>query len=86
LTNELERIRILEGKISKVVAYINKITAENQKLKHQIKDFKSDKRDFDEQIKKTEKFSEIIEKYGTEREMLKEKIEIIIKQIDDTGI
>ena len=48
MTNELDRIRILEGKISKVVAYINQITTENQKLKQQIKDLKSDKRDFDD--------------------------------------
>jgi regulator of replication initiation timing len=37
LTSEIERIKILEGKIGHVIEYIGKLTAENDKLKQQLK-------------------------------------------------
>jgi len=86
LTSELERIKILEGKISHIVNYVNNLTSENKKLKQQVKELKSEKRNFEEQIKKTGKFSEEIKKYESEREILKDKIEAIINQIDEIGI
>jgi len=86
LTSELERIKILEGKISQVVNYVNRLTTENLKLKQQLKELKSEKRDVEEQIKKAEKVDQEMKKYESEREILKDKIEEIISQIDKIGI
>ena len=38
MTSELERIKILEGKIGQVVDHIHKLTTENEKLKQQLKE------------------------------------------------
>jgi SMC interacting uncharacterized protein involved in chromosome segregation len=86
LTSELERIKILEGKISQVVEYINKLTSENEKLKQLIKDLKAEKKEMDEQAKKAGKLDEDLKRYESEREILKQKIEAIISQIDQLGI
>ena len=42
MTSELERIKILEGKISQIVEYINKLLSENKRLKKNIKEFKEE--------------------------------------------
>lgn len=86
MTSELERIKILEGKISRVVDYINKLIAENERLKHQIKGLRSEKKDYEEKVKRAEKFNEVIKKYEDEREILQGKIEAIINQISEVGI
>jgi predicted nucleic acid-binding Zn-ribbon protein len=86
LTSELERIKILEGKISHVVDYVNRLTSENQKLKQQIKEVKSAKRNVEEQVKKAEKVDQEMKKYESEREILRDKIEAIMEQIDKIGI
>ncbi len=86
MTSELERIKILEGKVSQVVEYINKLLSENTKLKQQLKDLKTEKKDFDDQAKKMEKLDEELEQFTGERKLLKEKIEAIIGQIDQVGI
>jgi FtsZ-binding cell division protein ZapB len=86
LTSELERIKILEGKVSQVVEYINKLLSENAKLKQQLKDLKSEKKDFDDQTKRLEKLDEELKQFTGERKLLKEKIEAIIGQIDQVGI
>jgi FtsZ-binding cell division protein ZapB len=86
LTTELERIKILEGKISQVVDYIHKLTAENDKLKQQIKDFRTEKKDFDEQNRKIARLEEDVKKYEGERDAVKGKIEAIITQIDQLGL
>ena len=44
MTSELERLKILEGKISQVVDYINKLTGENDRLKQQLKELKVEKK------------------------------------------
>jgi len=86
LTTELERIKILEGKISQVVEYINTLSTENEKLKQQVKELRTDKTKVDEQAKKLVKLDEEIKKYEDEREIIKGKIEAIINQIDQLGI
>jgi FtsZ-binding cell division protein ZapB len=86
LTSELERIKILEGKVSQVVEYINKLLSENAKLKQQIKQLKAEKKDFDDQTKKLEKLDGELKQFTGERKLLKEKIETIIGQIDQVGI
>jgi len=86
LTSELERIKILESKISQVVDYINNIVAENTKLKQQLKELRLEKKDLSEQAKKIEKLSMSVTQYEKEREAVKEKIETIINQINKIGI
>jgi FtsZ-binding cell division protein ZapB len=86
LTSELERIKILEGKVSQVVEYINKLLNENARLKQQLKELKAEKKDFDDQAKKIEKLDGELKQFTGERKLLKEKIEAIIGQIDQVGI
>lgn len=86
MTSELERIKILESKISQVVDYINNIVAENTKLKQQLKELRLEKKDLSEQAKKIEKLSMSVTQYEKEREAVKEKIETIINQINKIGI
>ena len=86
MTSELERIKILEGKISHVISYVNKIADENEKLKLQIKELKADKKNYAEQAKKNEFLNESLKKFEEEREVIKEKVDTIIEQIDQLGI
>jgi seryl-tRNA synthetase len=86
LTNELERIKILEGKIAHVIDYINKLSAENEKLRQQTKDLRAEKKDMEELIKRAGKLDEDVKRYENERELIKGKIETIINQIDKLGI
>lgn len=86
MTSELERIKILEGKISHIADFINKLLNENEKLKQQLKELKSEKRNFAEQEKITGKLEEDLKTCEKEREVIKERIETIITQIDQIGI
>lgn len=86
MTTELERIKILEGKISQVVDYIHKLTAENDKLKSQIKELRAEKKDFEDQNRKIARLDEDVKKYESERDAVKGKIEAIINQIDQLGL
>ncbi|MBS3819364.1 hypothetical protein KGY73_07660 [bacterium] len=86
MTTELERIKILEGKISQVSNYINNLVAENEKLKKQVNELKSEKKNLEEQAKKTQELDQNIKDYQEEREIIKNKIETIINQIDKLGI
>ena len=58
MTTEIDRIKILEGKISQVVEYINKLSAENDKLRQQLKELKTDKKEFEEQGRKVVRLDE----------------------------
>lgn len=82
MTSELERIKILEGKISQVVDFLNKTVTENERLKEQLKELKTEKKGLVEKEKKVEQLTESIKKYESEREVIKEKIESLINQID----
>ncbi len=86
MTTELERIKILEGKISQVVDYIHKLTAENDKLKSQLKELRAEKKDFEDQNRKIARLDEDVKKYESERDAVKGKIEAIINQIDQLGL
>jgi len=86
LTSELERIKILESKVTQVVDYINKLLKENEKLKQQVKELKTEKKDFEDQVKRTEKLDEELKRYAQDRKIMKEKIETILAQIDQVGI
>lgn len=86
MTSELERIKILESKVTQVVDYINKLIKENERLKQQIKELKTEKKDFEDQVKRTEKLDEDLKRYAQDRKIMKEKIETILDQIDQVGI
>ena len=86
MTSEIERIKILEAKISHVVNYINKILSDNEKLKQQVKELRVENKEFEGQVGKAHKLDENLKKYHKEREVIKEKIETIIGQIDQLGI
>lgn len=86
MTSEMERITILEGKIGQIIEYINRLTNENEKLRQQVKELKANLKDYDEQAKKLARLQEEMEKYRGEREMLKEKVEALINQIDKLGL
>jgi len=86
LTSELERIKILESKVTQVVDYINKLLKENENLKQQVKELKTEKKDFEGQVKRAEKLDEDLKKYEQDRKLMKEKIETILGQIDQVGI
>ncbi len=86
MTSELERLKILEGKISQVVDHINKLVSENDRLKQQLKELKIDKKSFEEQAKRAEAIDQNLKKYEEEREIIKGKIEQIITKIDELEI
>ena len=86
MTSELERIKILEGKISQVVDYLNRLVAENEKLKSQIKELKASNKALSETEKRADQLGESLKKYENEREVIKEKIETLINQIDQLGL
>ena len=86
MTTELERIKILEGKISQVVEYISKLIAENEKLKAQIKDLKMENKNYIEKAKRTDSLDESVKKLEKDREVLKQKIDTIIEQIYKIGV
>jgi len=86
LTSELERIKILEGKIGQVVDHIHKLTAENEKLRQQLKESKTEKKEREDGARKLAKMDEDMKRYEGEREVLKGKIEAIIGQIDKLGL
>lgn len=86
MTSELERLKILEGKISHVVDYINKLLSENERLKQQVKELKVEKKGYEDQAKKVEKADQDLKRYEEEREIIKGKIETIITKIDELAI
>ena len=86
MTSELERLKILEGKISQVVDYINKIVGENDRLKQQLKELKVEKKSMEEQAKRADKIDQDLKKFEEEKAAMKGKIELIIKKIDELEI
>ncbi len=86
MTSELERIKILEAKISQVIDFIKKITAENDRLKDQVKELRSDRKEYEEAAKRSSRLEESVKKYEEEREALRARIEAIIKEIDQLGL
>ncbi|MCJ7680139.1 MAG: hypothetical protein MUP70_05390 [Candidatus Aminicenantes bacterium] len=86
MTSEMERIKILEGKISHVVSYVQSVLAENEKLKKTIGELQSNFKTMESKAGEAEKLDQNLKKYEKEREVLKEKIETIIGQIDQLGI
>jgi SMC interacting uncharacterized protein involved in chromosome segregation len=86
VSTELDRMKILETKISHVLEYINRLSSENEKLKQQIKDLRVEKKDMEELAKRAGKLDEDLKRYENERDLVRGKVEAIIGQIDKLGI
>jgi SMC interacting uncharacterized protein involved in chromosome segregation len=86
MTTELDRMKILEGKISHIIEFVNKLTAENDKLKAQIKELRVEKKDMEELARRAGKLDEDLKRYENERELIKTRIEAVIGQIDKLGL
>jgi SMC interacting uncharacterized protein involved in chromosome segregation len=86
VSTELDRMKILETKISHVLEYITKLSAENEKLKQQIKDLRVEKKDMEDLAKRAGKLDEDLKRYENERDLVRGKVEAIIGQIDKLGI
>ncbi|MBN2207022.1 MAG: cell division protein ZapB [Candidatus Aminicenantes bacterium] len=86
MTTELERIKILETKVSQVLEYVQKLTADNDRLKQLVKELKGEKKECEDQLKKLVKMDEEVKRYEAEREALRGKIEALISQIDQIGL
>lgn len=85
MSNEIDRLKILEGKISGVIEHVHRLTAENDKLRQAVKDLKSERKDGEELARKIAKLDGDVKRYENEREEIKGKIEAIISQIDKLG-
>ncbi|MBD3208485.1 MAG: cell division protein ZapB [Candidatus Nealsonbacteria bacterium] len=86
MTSELERIKILEGKIGKIVDYINELSVENEKLRQELDGVKKERKNLSLKAKEAGKLSENLKNFQKEREEIKKRIESIIGQIDKIGI
>lgn len=86
MSTELDRMKLLETKISHVLEYINKLSAENDKLKQQVKDLRAEKKDMEDLAKRAGKLDEDLKRYENERDLVRGKVEAIIGQIDKLGI
>jgi FtsZ-binding cell division protein ZapB len=86
MTNELERLKVLEAKIAHVVETVGKINAENEKLKQQVKEARAERKDWEEAAKRAAKLDEDVKRYENERENVRGRIEAIIALIDKLGL
>lgn len=86
MTTEIERLKVLESKIGHVIDFINKLSAENDKLKVQVKELLGEKKDLGELARRATKLDEEVKRYENEREALKGRIDTIIAQIDKLGL
>ncbi len=86
MTTEIERLKVLEGKIGHVLEFVNKLGAENDKLKQQIKELRAEKKETEDLVKKTARLDEDVKRYENEKEVLKGRIEALIAQIDRLGL
>jgi SMC interacting uncharacterized protein involved in chromosome segregation len=86
VTNEIDRLKILEGKIAGVIDHVHRLSAENDKLRQMVKDLKAEKKDTEDLTRKIAKLDGDVKKYENEREEMKGKIEAIISQIDKLGM
>lgn len=69
-----------------MIEFMNKLSAENERLKQQIKELKAEKKDMEELNRKAGKLDEELKRYENEREVIKGKIEALIDQMDKLGI
>lgn len=86
MTNEIDRLKLLEGKIAGLIEHLQRLAGENEKLRQTVKDLKSDRKDAEDLGRKIAKLDGDVKRYENEREEMKGKIEAIISQIDKLGL
>lgn len=86
MTTEIDRLKVLEGKIGLVIEHITRATAENEKLKALVKELRAEKKDMEDLARRAGKLDEDLKRAENEREAVKGRIEAIIGQIDKLGI
>jgi len=86
VTSEIERIKILETKIAGVVEHVAKLAAENDKLRQQVKELRTERKDAEEMVRRLAKLDDEVKRYENEREAVKGKIDLLIAQIDKLGL
>jgi uncharacterized protein (UPF0335 family) len=86
LTSEIERIKILEGKISQIVEHFGRLSSENARLKEDLKQVKGEKKEQEEKLKTFSLMAEELNQLREEKETVKEKLEALIAQIEKLGI
>lgn len=86
MTAEIERLKVLEGKIAHIIDHVQKLSGENEKLRLQIKDLKAEKKDAEETAKRLAKLDEDVKTYENEREAIRGRVEVLIAQIDKLGM
>ena len=86
MTTEIDRLKVLEGKIGLVIEHVTRVAAENEKLKGLVKELRAEKKDMEDLAKKAGKLDEDLKRAENEREVLKGRIEALIGQIDKLGI
>ena len=86
MTTEIDRLKVLEGKIGQIIEHLGRIAAENEKLKAQVKELRAEKKDMEDLAKRAGKLDEDLKRAENERDLVKGRIEAIIGQIDKLGI
>jgi hypothetical protein len=86
MTNELERLKVLEAKIAHIAETVGKINAENEKLKQQVKEARAERKELEEAAKRAAKLDEDVKRYENERENVRGRIEAVIALIDKLGL
>ena len=86
MTAEIDRLKVLEGKIGLVIEHITRVTADNDKLKAQVKELRAEKKDMEDLARRAGKLDEDLKRAENERDLVKGRIEAIIGQIDKLGI
>ncbi len=86
MTNEIDRLKVLEGKISGLIEHLGRLAGENEKLRQAVKDLRAERKDSEDLGRKIAKLDGDVKRYENEREEMKGKIESIISQIDKLGL
>jgi len=86
MTNEIDRLKVLEGKIAGLIEHLHRLAGENEKLRQAVKDLRAERKDTEDLGRKIVKLDGDVKRYENEREEMKGKIEAIISQIDKLGL
>lgn len=86
MTSELERIKILEGKITQIVEHFSRLSQENARLKDGFKHLKADKKELEERLRKAGSLEEELKRLQEEQEEVRSRIEALITQMEKLGV
>jgi seryl-tRNA synthetase len=86
VSNDIDRLKVLEGKIGGLIEHLRRLAADNDKLKQTVKDLRAERKDSEDLGRKIVKLDGEVKRYENEREEMKGKIETIISEIDKLGL